>query len=329
MTVRKMDIRDIEVLPTRRPLDPERVRAIAESIREIGLLHLPIVRTVRDMEIDGEVYPSVAVLVTGRHRIEALKLLERFIHEVELVDLSEIDAELTEITENLHRADLTKLQRDEQVHRWIQLTKARDQVRKDEQEKAANADGELKLVQSGPVSKGGRGKTGGTRAATRALGLGLSDVQRAEKVAKLSEQAKQTARELGLDDNRTALLEAAKATTPEEQAQALQRIAEEKRKPRAPAAPPPVDDEPELPPARVARKKAEPEEKITPELVKRLRDELKAEKARAKDERERRKGMAALVREQSDQIQELLEERLSLRAELGKLKAAAEELATA
>jgi hypothetical protein len=59
------------------------------------------------------------------------------------------------------------------------------------------------------------------RAASRELGLSEPDARRAVRVAGLSEEAKAAARETGLDDNRTALLAAAKAATPEEQASAL------------------------------------------------------------------------------------------------------------
>jgi hypothetical protein len=48
-----------------------------------------------------------------------------------------------------------------------------------------------KLVQSGPVSKpkGGRGKTGGLKAASRELGISHQDARRALKVASLTEEA--------------------------------------------------------------------------------------------------------------------------------------------
>lgn len=86
--------------------------------------------------------------------------------------------------ENLHRAELTALERDEQIARWIVLS--------DEKEK--------KLAQAAP-EKGGRGKRGGVRAASRKLGIDRDDARRAKKVAGLSDEAKAAAREAGLDDN--------------------------------------------------------------------------------------------------------------------------------
>ena len=49
----------------------------------------------------------------------------------------------------------------------------------------------------------------GEREAARQLGLDRDDVRRAFKVASLSSEAQQTAHDVGLADNRAALLEAA------------------------------------------------------------------------------------------------------------------------
>lgn len=65
---------------------------------------------------------------------------------VEDIDASE--AKMWEIVENLHRAELTALERDEQVALWVELS-------------------EKKLVQPEPVSKGGRGNEEGIRRAAR------------------------------------------------------------------------------------------------------------------------------------------------------------------
>ncbi len=94
-----------------------------------------------------------------------------------------------EIAENLHRADLTKLERDSQVAEWIELSRQSD------------AKG---------VSTRGRPESG-TRRAARELGLSEPDARRAVDVASLTEDAKATARELGLDNNRSVLIAAAKA----------------------------------------------------------------------------------------------------------------------
>jgi hypothetical protein len=121
-------------------------------------------------------------------------------------ECDEIDAELWEIAENLHRAELTVLERDTQVARWITLKKKSDEK------------GDLRQPDAKP--QGGRPE-GGVRAAAREIGVSEPDARRAIKVAKLSDEARRVAREVGLDDNRTALLAAAGKETPEEQAEAL------------------------------------------------------------------------------------------------------------
>jgi hypothetical protein len=105
--------------------------------------------------------------------------------------------QLWEIAENLHRVELTKLQHDEQVAMWIKLTN----------EKNNDA------AQVAPHRKAGQ-QPGGIRAASRDLGMDRDAANRAIKVAALSDEAKDAAREHGLDDNRTALLEAARETEP-------------------------------------------------------------------------------------------------------------------
>ena len=79
------------------------------------------------------------------------------------------------------------------------------------------------------VSAGGRGKKGGIREAARQLGLSEADIRRAIKVASLSPEAQQTAHELGLADNRSALLRAADETTPEDQIRVLEELSGRKK----------------------------------------------------------------------------------------------------
>lgn len=100
----------------------------------------------------------------------------------------------------LARAELTALERDEHVAEWIRL--AEDRAKKNKGEK---------LSQLATVSKGGRGNKEGVRAASRELGIDKDAAHRAVKVASLSPEAKDAAREAGLDDNRSALLKAASA----------------------------------------------------------------------------------------------------------------------
>lgn len=194
-----LSIDDIVIGEGRRAINEQAVRKLAASIEEIGLRH-PI--TVRKK---GEQYQ----LIAGRHRLEACRKLGREHVPAIIVSMSNGEARKWEIAENLHRADLTKIERDEMVAEWIRLTEV--------------------SPQSVAKPHGGRPE-GGVEAAARELGINREDARRAVKVAALSDEAKDAAREVGLDDNRSALLEAASKGTVAEQVATIHRLHESKVK---------------------------------------------------------------------------------------------------
>jgi N6-adenosine-specific RNA methylase IME4 len=101
----RIKIDEVKVGTRKRKLDEERVRELAESIRELGLLQPIGIRN------DG-------TLVFGWHRLEACKLLGW--DEIEATVVSAEDAlraELAEIDENLVRNELTALERAEHLAR--------------------------------------------------------------------------------------------------------------------------------------------------------------------------------------------------------------------
>lgn len=184
-------IDDIDIAGDRREVNTATVKRLADSIDKLGLRH-PI--TVRER---GERY----TLVAGRHRIEAFKKLGREHIPATIAKMTNDEARLWEISENLHRADLSKLERDEQVAEWIKITER------------ISSQVAMKMERGRPES--------GINAAARDLGVDKDDAHRAVKVASLSDEAKDAAREEGLDNNRSALLRAAKEGTPEAQVTAL------------------------------------------------------------------------------------------------------------
>lgn len=131
--------------------------------------------------------------------------------------LTNAEARMCEISENLHRAELKKLERDELVAEWIELA-----------EKDISSQTATKLERGRPES--------GVNAAARELGIDKDDAHRAVKVASLSNEAKDAARDTGLDDNRSALLAAAREPTTQEQVAKVIEIAQSKaaRKPADP-----------------------------------------------------------------------------------------------
>lgn len=210
--VEHLYVENIETHDRMRALNDNAVGTIAESMEKIGL-RTPISVRYYSERPDG--FPAggtddALVLMTGAHRLAAAKRLgwekiECFVY----YEGDEIDAQLWEIAENLHRAELTALERDEQVALWVKL----------------NAGRVSSQVETKP--QGGRPESG-TRAAARELGIGKDDAHRAVKVAGLTDEAKEAAREVGLDDNRTALLAASKVDA-SEQASILRDYAERKR----------------------------------------------------------------------------------------------------
>ena len=104
---------DIEIPSSVRPYNATAVVELSKSIAAIGLQSAPTV-----IERDGRY-----VLVAGRHRIEALRLLKHESVLVRVVDFDDLEARLWTIVENLHRAELTAKQRYEQIAEYARLAK--------------------------------------------------------------------------------------------------------------------------------------------------------------------------------------------------------------
>jgi hypothetical protein len=82
---------------------------------------------------------------------------------------------------NLHRAELTALERHEQIARWIELTEQCQTAR-------------VAPFESKREDGRGHRPESGINAASKELGIERTEAQRAVKVASLSEEAKQAAR---------------------------------------------------------------------------------------------------------------------------------------
>jgi ParB family chromosome partitioning protein len=91
------------------------------------------------------------------------------------VDGDQIDYRLREISENLHRAELTAQERAEQIAEWTELVEQKAKV------------GQL-------VQPGGKQPTEkGISKAARELGLDRDQVRRARKIASITPEAKEAA----------------------------------------------------------------------------------------------------------------------------------------
>jgi ParB/RepB/Spo0J family partition protein len=183
----------------RRPLDKDKVRAIAASMEMVGL-QTPI--TVR--ECNGKVF-----LVTGGYRLAAAKQLGwKTIPSIALAS-DRIETRIWQIVENLYRAELTALERAEFTEELRQLVRQR-------------------VGQVAPRG-GHQPQDKGINKAAKALGLTKEQIRRSKKIASISPKVKEKVRKLGLDDNQRALLEIADRPTPKAQLRAITEIVERKR----------------------------------------------------------------------------------------------------
>jgi hypothetical protein len=243
-------ISEIDLAQTTRPYNATVVVELVQSIRAIGL-QTPLTCIVRD---------DKHVLVSGLHRLEALRTIGCKEAPVRIVDFDDIEAKLWRLSENLHRAELTKLQYDKQVVEYAELLKLKmdgaaapltqSQPASESLAQERQPDDDHKLRQVGPpesrhaddgageanlqpdadrVSRQLGAKVGrpesGNKLTARKLNIPEQTVRRAYQTASLAPEAQRAAEETGLDNNRSALLEAAKAEDPEAQAAVIRRIA--------------------------------------------------------------------------------------------------------
>lgn len=193
---------DIEVDARHREVTDEAVDNMAEWFTKDGGMKTPI--TVRRVEQDDKpVEIDRVILVTGATRLAAAKKLGW--DKIECFQdyaITERQAEMWEIAENLHRTDLTTLERSDQITRWLELA--------EEERQGVSGQFDPKLSSRGRKSEGR--PEGGTSAAARGLKFDSNTAKRSKRIAGLSPEAKSAAKEVGLDDNQSALLDAAKET---------------------------------------------------------------------------------------------------------------------
>lgn len=104
----RVNINDIKIKDGRREAAPENVQKLAESIREVGMIH-PITIG-RDN-----------TLVAGLHRLSAAKSLGWTEVDCTVTDLEGLQAELAEIDENLIRTPLSVIETDNLLYRRKQI----------------------------------------------------------------------------------------------------------------------------------------------------------------------------------------------------------------
>lgn len=166
--IMNVSVDEVVVPEGRRPLNVDAVKRLAESIREVGLQHPITVRLV-----DGKF-----ILVAGHHRLEAVREIGDEVIRASILKCSEIDAKLIEITENLHRIDLSALDRAECIEEWRRLTAA----------KVFEISNRLKTKQ--------QPNDIGVRKTAEALGIHVGTVSQARRIAEIEPAAKEAGADL-------------------------------------------------------------------------------------------------------------------------------------
>lgn len=190
--IERMAVDAILLGQRKRALDESKLPALEESMRSLGLRTPISVRMVPDaVSADGAVLSDQPALVAGLHRLEAAKRLGWEMIDVAVIDGDEIDARLWEIAENLHRAELSPVDRAEHIDEWRRLTA----------DKGRQVDTPLGGHQ--PHDKGFK-KTAET------LGVSEPSIRRAEKIASLPQDVRDQARAEGWTQDRLL-----KAATPD------------------------------------------------------------------------------------------------------------------
>ena len=107
----EVPIAKVKVAPNRRTPAPDKVKALADSIREIGLQHpIGVTKGFR--------------LIHGRNRLEAYRMLGRPKIPAVVHDLDDLHAELAEIDENIARSPLTAMEQIKALARRKEIYEA-------------------------------------------------------------------------------------------------------------------------------------------------------------------------------------------------------------
>jgi hypothetical protein len=188
--IKRIAIRNINVVGKRRRLNPRKREQIADSIRMMGL-QTPI--TVR-IHKDGRIF-----LVAGLHRLEAMKSLGETEIDCFVSKDGKWGRQLWQDGENLWRVGLTALEKAEAIARSTRNAK------------------KLAKANPGTVKGGEQPGDKGVNKSARRLALTRETIRRALKIDSISPDAKEAAKERGLDRNQDALLKVAGEGTREAQ----------------------------------------------------------------------------------------------------------------
>jgi ParB-like chromosome segregation protein Spo0J len=214
--VQYLPIADIIVKGKRRALNLDKMQGLKDSIALLGLREPITVRLVRKQIRWGK-YKIDYVLVDGLHRLETMKKNGHKTIPCFILKGDKRDARMWEISANLHRADLTPEEEDEQLAEWVRLFEADQAI------------SGRKVQKKGP----GRPKSGISEAARQLQVKGKTHeakrkrVAHAVKLTSVFQEAKEAAKKASL--NRSERLKVAEEKTPEAQVAKVRELSKQKK----------------------------------------------------------------------------------------------------
>jgi len=202
--INKVAISDIKIPTRKRGLSEDKVKELAESIKELGLLQ-PIIIS------------EDKVLISGLHRIEACKLLGWSEIPCIVKSYNQLDKELAEIDENLVRAELSVLERAEALKRRKEIYEV-----KYPETKKYSSERMKKIRQKEKISICQKSFSEDT---AQKLGVSSRTIRHEVQIAeKIDSQVKEKIKDTELADNKEELLLLARLE-PEKQRQVVDKIA--------------------------------------------------------------------------------------------------------
>lgn len=213
--IRDLLVEDVVVGEDHRACDEARVRDLAASISAVGLRH-PI--TVRQIGKPGT-FRFHWLLVSGRHRLEAMRFLERESIKAVKFNGTKRQAKLWQLSENLHRTDLDGLTFFEQIAEFVRLFEKERRIsgQNVRNPRGRPQGGNALAARELPVP-------GKTEAAKRKL------IERARAVAKLDDEVKAAIQKNGFRNRPSRLVAISKEPTVDAQMDKIRELAAHKTK---------------------------------------------------------------------------------------------------
>lgn len=196
--VQELEIADIKVKGGRRALDQAKVSELVQSISVLGLRNPITVRLVTKQIRWGKT-KTEHIVVDGLHRLVAMKQEGHTTIPCFIIEADKRGARMWEISANLHRADLTPTEYDEQLAEWVQLYDEVQPIGQNVQDQDRRKVSISEAARRLPV----KGKN---------LAAKRKRVERALKSASVSPEAKEEARKVGVYNSSNLRKIAAKKT---------------------------------------------------------------------------------------------------------------------